>query len=74
MEIDKAKDPAAERARRIAEYRREVRPIPTSPRRSVYIDDIIEPAYTRPKIIAALESLVNNATVSPPQEHGNIPL
>jgi propionyl-CoA carboxylase beta chain len=39
-----------------------------------YIDDIIEPRETRPKIIAALESLVNKRQNTPPKKHGNIPL
>jgi propionyl-CoA carboxylase beta chain len=39
-----------------------------------YIDDIIEPKETRPKIIAALESLENKRQSLPPKKHGNLPL
>jgi propionyl-CoA carboxylase beta chain len=39
-----------------------------------YIDDIIDPAETRLKIIRALEILENKATVNPQRKHGNIPL
>ncbi|MDH3215102.1 MAG: acyl-CoA carboxylase subunit beta [Candidatus Krumholzibacteria bacterium] len=39
-----------------------------------YIDDIIEPKETRPKIIAALESLLNKRQSLPPKKHGNLPL
>ncbi len=39
-----------------------------------YIDDVIEPRDTRPKLIAVLESLVNKRQNLPPKKHGNIPL
>jgi propionyl-CoA carboxylase beta chain len=39
-----------------------------------YLDDIIEPRDTRPKIIAALESLLDKRQSLPPKKHGNIPL
>ncbi|UCH85243.1 MAG: methylmalonyl-CoA carboxyltransferase [Candidatus Latescibacterota bacterium] len=39
-----------------------------------YIDDVIEPKETRPKIIAALESLENKRQHLPPKKHGNLPL
>ncbi|MEE9270474.1 MAG: acyl-CoA carboxylase subunit beta [Candidatus Krumholzibacteria bacterium] len=39
-----------------------------------YLDDIIEPKDTRPRIIAALESLVNKRQSLPPKKHGNLPL
>ncbi|MCK5619127.1 MAG: methylmalonyl-CoA carboxyltransferase, partial [Candidatus Krumholzibacteria bacterium] len=39
-----------------------------------YVDDIIEPHRTRPKIIAVLESLVDKRQNVPPKKHGNIPL
>ena len=72
-EIEKAKDPAAERARLIAEYNEKFAN-PYIAASMGYIDDIIEPADTRPKIIAALESLVNKRQSLPPKKHGNIPL
>ena len=39
-----------------------------------FIDDIIDPAETRPRIIAALEMLVNKRDALPPKKHGNMPL
>lgn len=39
-----------------------------------YIDEIIEPKYTRPKLIRALSLLQNKRDVNPPKKHGNIPL
>jgi propionyl-CoA carboxylase beta chain len=39
-----------------------------------YVDDVIEPAQTRPKLIAALRSLENKRDASPRKKHGNIPL
>jgi propionyl-CoA carboxylase beta chain len=39
-----------------------------------YIDEIIEPAQTRPKIIRALKLLENKRDTNPPKKHGNIPL
>jgi len=39
-----------------------------------YIDDVIDPRETRPKIIRALEMLKNKRDTLPPKKHGNIPL
>jgi propionyl-CoA carboxylase beta chain len=39
-----------------------------------YIDDVIDPAETRIKIIRALEILKNKETTNPQRKHGNIPL
>ena len=39
-----------------------------------YIDDVIDPAETRPKVISALEMLRNKRDTLPPKKHGNIPL
>ena len=39
-----------------------------------YIDDIIEPARTRFRLIRALEMLANKQDSIPPRKHGNIPL
>ena len=38
------------------------------------IDDVIDPAETRPKVIRALEMLANKREVLPPKKHGSIPL
>ena len=39
-----------------------------------FIDEIIEPALTRPKLIRALLLLQNKRDINPPKKHGNIPL
>ena len=39
-----------------------------------YIDAVIEPAQTRPKLITALRSLANKRDINPRKKHGNIPL
>jgi propionyl-CoA carboxylase beta chain len=39
-----------------------------------FIDEVIEPAFTRPKIIRALSLLQNKRDTNPPKKHGNIPL
>ncbi len=72
-EIDKAKDPQAERQRLIAEYREKF----SNPYKSAemgYIDDVIDPAECRPKLVQALRMLKNKRDVNPPKKHGNIPL
>src|SRR6476619_5601966 len=39
-----------------------------------FVDEVIEPAYTRPKLIRALSLLENKRDSNPPRKHGNIPL
>jgi len=39
-----------------------------------YIDDVIVPHETRPKVIAALETLLTKRVAQPKRKHGNIPL
>jgi acetyl-CoA carboxylase carboxyltransferase component len=39
-----------------------------------FIDEVIEPKYTRPKLIRALSLLQNKRESNPPKKHGNIPL
>ena len=39
-----------------------------------YLDDVIEPRDTRPKLIAALEMLRNKRQTMPAKKHGNPPL
>ena len=39
-----------------------------------YLDDIIDPRDTRPRLIDALESLRGKRDRNPPKKHGNIPL
>jgi propionyl-CoA carboxylase beta chain len=39
-----------------------------------YVDAVIAPAETRPRLIRALRLLETKADVTPPKKHGNIPL
>jgi propionyl-CoA carboxylase beta chain len=39
-----------------------------------YLDEVIEPRLTRPKLVAALRMLENKRDKNPPKKHGNIPL
>ena len=39
-----------------------------------FIDEVIEPKFTRPKLIRALQLLQNKRDTNPPKKHGNIPL
>jgi propionyl-CoA carboxylase beta chain len=72
-QIKNAKDPAAERARLTREYEDKF----SSPYVAAeigYIDEVIEPAMTRRRIIDSLEMLKNKKDMNPPKKHGNIPL
>jgi propionyl-CoA carboxylase beta chain len=39
-----------------------------------YLDEVIEPRFTRPKLVSALRLLENKRDKNPPKKHGNIPL
>jgi propionyl-CoA carboxylase beta chain len=39
-----------------------------------YLDDVIEPQETRPRLIRALRMLSKKRQTLPPKKHGNIPL
>src|ERR1700681_4624096 len=74
-EIDRA--PEADRPRlreqKIAEFRaRFANPYVAAERG--YIDAVIQPAETRPRIITALRALENKRDTNPRKKHGNIPL
>jgi propionyl-CoA carboxylase beta chain len=72
-QIAKAKDPVAERQRLIAEYRDKFAS-PWAAAELGYLDDVIDPEDTRPKLIAALEMLANKRQSLPYKKHGNLPL
>lgn len=72
-EIASAKDPDARRAELVEEYNDKFAN-PYIAAALGYIDDIIVPSETRPKIIAALESLANKRQTNPSKKHGNVPL
>jgi propionyl-CoA carboxylase beta chain len=72
-QISKAKDPAAERAKLIADYEKKF----SNPYISAELgltDEVIEPALTRRRLIDSFEMLKNKRDVNPPKKHGNIPL
>ena len=72
-EIARAKDPAAERRRLVTEYNDKFAS-PWIAAELGYLDDVIEPEDTRPKLIAALEMLKNKRQSLPYKKHGNPPL
>jgi propionyl-CoA carboxylase beta chain len=72
-EIAAADDPEAERARLVEEYR-DTFANPYVAAARGYIDDVIEPHETRPRLIEALQMLQNKRDTNPPKKHGNIPL
>ncbi len=72
-EAAKAEDRAAFLAEKEKEYQETVANPYIAARRG-YIDDIIEPAGTRRRIIKALGLLQNKRDVNPMKKHGNIPL
>jgi propionyl-CoA carboxylase beta chain len=72
-EIAKAEKPGQKREELIADYRKKFAN-PYVAAQKGYIDDVIEPAETRPKLITALEMLVTKRETRPPKKHANIPL
>jgi propionyl-CoA carboxylase beta chain len=72
-EIEQAADPAAERARYVAEYRDKLANPYVAASRG-YVDEVIEPRTTRRRLIAALARLETKRDHNPPRKHGNIPL
>jgi propionyl-CoA carboxylase beta chain len=72
-QIAAAADPEAERQRLTEEHRQRFNN-PYHAAGAGYIDDVIEPRETRPKIVAALAALRDKYTSNPPRKHGNIPL
>jgi propionyl-CoA carboxylase beta chain len=72
-EIKKAGDAQEEKKRLVEDYREKF----ANPYKAAelgYIDDVIDPADTRPKIISALRMLRTKQATNPPKKHGNIPL
>jgi acetyl-CoA carboxylase carboxyltransferase component len=72
-QIAEADDPVAERARLIAEYEAEFNNPYIAAARG-YIDDVIVPSDSRPRLISALEMLADKRDTNPRKKHGNIPL
>jgi len=71
--IQNSDNPEETRNRLVAEYAEKfANPYVTAARG--YIDDVIDPRETRPKLIKALDMLQNKRDTLPPKKHGNIPL
>jgi propionyl-CoA carboxylase beta chain len=72
-ELGAAADQAATRQQKVDEFReRFANPFVAAERG--YVDDVIEPRETRPRVIAALRMLENKVDTMPRKKHGNIPL
>jgi len=72
-EIESAKDPEARRKELVAGYvERFANPYVAAAHG--YLDDVIEPHETRPRLVAALRSLAGKRDTNPKRKHGNIPL
>jgi acetyl-CoA carboxylase carboxyltransferase component len=68
-----ASDPVGERARLVAEYEAEFSNPYIAASRG-YIDEVILPRETRPRLIRSLEILADKRDTNPRKKHGNIPL
>jgi propionyl-CoA carboxylase beta chain len=71
--IAKSDDPVAERQRLVAEYEAEFANPYVAAARG-YVDDVIRPSETRPRLIGALAMLADKRQENPRKKHGNIPL
>ena len=72
-ELAEAKNPAELKKELVKKYRDKVAN-PFIADESGYIDEVIDPAVTRQKIISALEALNNKWVKVPARKHGNMPL
>ncbi|MFB3818922.1 MAG: acyl-CoA carboxylase subunit beta [Candidatus Methylomirabilales bacterium] len=72
-ELEQAADPAAFRAAKIEEFRAKFATPYVAASRG-FVDEVIEPRETRPKLIRALRVLATKRDSNPPKKHGNIPL
>ena len=72
-QIEKAKDPVAEKSRLVEEYRQTFAN-PFKAAELGYIDEVLMPRDTRPRLIGSLKALENKREKNPPRKHGNIPL
>lgn len=72
-ELEKAEDPLKRKVELVAEYRQKFASPYVAAERG-FIDDVIQPRETRPRLINALEMLSNKRDANPAKKHGNIPL
>jgi len=72
-ELQQAADPVARRSQLVAEYtERYANPYIAAERG--FVDDVIDPAETRIKLVEGLRILSTKRQESPQRKHGNIPL
>ena len=72
-EIAAAENPEAARAAKIEEFRDRFAS-PFIAAENGFLDDVIEPRQTRPRVIRALRMLRTKVDTTPKKKHGNIPL
>ncbi|HQN68855.1 MAG TPA: acyl-CoA carboxylase subunit beta [Anaerolineaceae bacterium] len=72
-QIRESADPEAKRAELTAQYQEEYLN-PYEAAKAGFIDEVIEPAETRRKLIEALHALRNKVENTPPRKHGNMPV
>ena len=72
-EIAESADPITARQEKIDEYTEKFANPYIAASRG-YVDDVIEPDSTRPRLISALEMLMSKRETRPSKKHGNIPL
>jgi propionyl-CoA carboxylase beta chain len=72
-QLAEADDPEAKRTELIDHYN-EALANPWKAAERGYVDDVIEPSQTRPKLVQALRFTMTKRHVRPPRKHGNIPL
>jgi acetyl-CoA carboxylase carboxyltransferase component len=72
-ELQQAADPTARRAELVQEYTDKYAS-PYAAAERGYIDDVIDPAETRQKLVAGLRMLATKREELPRRKHGNVPL
>jgi acetyl-CoA carboxylase carboxyltransferase component len=72
-EMERAQNPEAKKAQLIKEYREKFS-TPYAAAERGFIDDVIEPAETRRRLIQSLRMLSTKREAVPARKHGNIPL
>ncbi len=72
-ELQMAADPVARRAELVSEYTEKYANPYIAAERG-YVDDVIDPAETRARLIKALRMLATKRETVPARKHGNIPL
>ncbi|RQD70422.1 MAG: methylmalonyl-CoA carboxyltransferase [Tindallia sp. MSAO_Bac2] len=72
-EISESDNPQETRAELIDNYKREFA-TPYKAAERGYVDDVIEPSATRPRLIDALNMLASKRETRPPKKHGNLPV